>query len=253
MLIAFTRFRGDLAFNLGAATSQLIIPLLGALVFSIGSRFRNPRAWTKVVLWVSVALLLAKVGACLAEDGRDHYDRGTYLYEHRKFKRAAAEFTKCLRYDLRGKPSKADVLGLRACAHAQMGNFEAAITDLREALKLDPQHAEASELLAALLAEKLDERSRRIESISTFIEPDVLRKTNNLTPQDVPALTTALTGGVTFIRVKAVKALGELGPSAAMALPTLRKTEQYDPDPHVRTEAKAAILKISESNSVTGY
>lgn len=139
MLIAFTRSRGDLAFNLGAASSQFVIPFLGILVFSIGSRFRNPRAWTLVVLWVSVALLLAKVGAQIAEDGRGYYRQGVYFYEQRKYEGAVAEFTKCLRYDLKGKPSRAEVLELRAYALAQVGKYEAAIIDLREVLKLDPQ------------------------------------------------------------------------------------------------------------------
>lgn len=248
-LIAFTTSLGGLSFRLGAAASQLIIPVLIALGFSIGHRFRNPRAWTQIFLWVSVTLLLAKLGAQLGVDGREHFSRGNYLYEHHRFERAAAEFTKCLSYELTGNPSKAEVLAGRACAYGRMGKSDAAIADLQAVLQLDPQNAKASELLDALRAFDL---SSRTEGVSRFLLPDAMMKTNPLTQQDVPALVAALTGKVDSVRLAVVKALGELGPAATNAVPTLRNTEQTDPDPKIRVAAKSALTKIDDATAESG-
>jgi hypothetical protein len=47
---------------LGSATFCLLFPIVVALLFSIGKRFRNARSRTKVVLWTTVLMLVAGVG-----------------------------------------------------------------------------------------------------------------------------------------------------------------------------------------------
>jgi hypothetical protein len=53
------RVSGEASAAIGGAVFQLILPVLVALLFSIGRRFRNERSRTKAVLWSSVVLLLA--------------------------------------------------------------------------------------------------------------------------------------------------------------------------------------------------
>ena len=56
------RQSGNVSEALGAATSQLVIPVVVTLLFSISPRFRNPRSRTKIVLWTSLIVFLATVG-----------------------------------------------------------------------------------------------------------------------------------------------------------------------------------------------
>ena len=53
---------GNIAAALGAASAQLVFPVVIALLFSIGKRFRNARSRTKVMLWTSVIVLIAAIG-----------------------------------------------------------------------------------------------------------------------------------------------------------------------------------------------
>ena len=57
------RASGNISAAIGGGVVQLIIPVLVALLFSIGKRFRNERARTKVVLWSSVLLTLSAFGS----------------------------------------------------------------------------------------------------------------------------------------------------------------------------------------------
>jgi Ca-activated chloride channel family protein len=49
-------------FALGVAMSQLVMPALVALLFSIGRSFRNLRSLTRIVFWTSFVLLLVNLG-----------------------------------------------------------------------------------------------------------------------------------------------------------------------------------------------
>jgi hypothetical protein len=65
MWLAFAkdmRATKDVSGSLGAATAQLVIPVIVATLFSIGKRFRDSRSRTKVVLWTSLVLLVAALG-----------------------------------------------------------------------------------------------------------------------------------------------------------------------------------------------
>jgi hypothetical protein len=57
------RNSGNVSAAIGGAMSQLIFPVLVALLFSISKRFRNPRSRTKVVLWTSVLVFLTTLGS----------------------------------------------------------------------------------------------------------------------------------------------------------------------------------------------
>lgn len=56
------RAGGNVSEALGAATSQLVLPVIVTVLFSISQRFRNARSRTKIVLWTSVLILLAALG-----------------------------------------------------------------------------------------------------------------------------------------------------------------------------------------------
>jgi len=238
--IAFARARGNLSYNLGAASSQWIIPLLVAGLFAIGRRFRQPRSLTRIFLWTSVVLLLAKGGSFLTKNGRDYYLDGVDLYNRRDYAAAAAQFSKSLEGRLTLSPSHKDVLLARASAWAQIGEDAAAIADCKAVLGIDPRDEKAMDLLAGLMKAR-GQTSARVAPASAW--PDVLKKTSPLTARDVPALVQALTNDAVRIRLEAMDALGDLGPAAWTSLPALRKAEQ-DENPYVRNSAKAAITKI---------
>jgi hypothetical protein len=48
-----------ISYALGSATFCVILPIVVALLFSVGKRFRNTRSRTKVVLWTTVIMLCA--------------------------------------------------------------------------------------------------------------------------------------------------------------------------------------------------
>jgi len=245
-LIAFARSDGSHAFRLGAAFSQLLIPFLIALVLSAVRRFRSARAWIKVFLWVSVGLLVAKVGSQGVDDGRRHYRQGVALYNSREYEKAAAEITKALRSRSWGTPSKVDVLMARGLAWAQVGNDAAAIADIRAVLEADPHNAAATDLLAGLI-EAVGNTNLRAAPAGAW--PEVLKKTAPLTRRDVPALISALTSAVPRIRWEAVTALGNLGPAARQALPALRRVEAQDPEAFIRASARAAMADTGNSDA----
>jgi hypothetical protein len=56
-----TRRSDHVSFLIGSAAGPLIFPLLIALLFSIGRRFRNQRSRTRVVFWTSVVILLSSL------------------------------------------------------------------------------------------------------------------------------------------------------------------------------------------------
>jgi hypothetical protein len=56
------RVSGNVSAALGAASAQLVFPVLLALLFSFSKKFRNARSRTKVVLWTSIIVLVAAIG-----------------------------------------------------------------------------------------------------------------------------------------------------------------------------------------------
>ena len=68
------------------------------------------------------------------------------------------------------------------------------------------------------------------------------------TPDDVPALTKALTHEDARIRGEAAEDLGLIGPAAAAALPALLKLSEKDADTVIRVEAAKAIAGIDPHN-----
>lgn len=62
---AAMRRTSNMAYSTGAATANILMPILIALLFSISPRFRNTRSRTKVILWTSVVIFIstaAKLG-----------------------------------------------------------------------------------------------------------------------------------------------------------------------------------------------
>lgn len=53
---------GNISTAVGGAVAQLVFPVVVAYLFSISKNFRNARSRTKVVLWTSVAILVAAIG-----------------------------------------------------------------------------------------------------------------------------------------------------------------------------------------------
>jgi len=53
---------GNIPTGLGAAIAQFVIAAVVALLFSISTRYRNPRSRTKVVLWTSIVLSVVAIG-----------------------------------------------------------------------------------------------------------------------------------------------------------------------------------------------
>ena len=56
----------NVAESSGAAVFSLVFPMIVALLFSMGKRFRNPASWTKIVFWTSLLVLLSTFGAWTA-------------------------------------------------------------------------------------------------------------------------------------------------------------------------------------------
>ena len=58
---------GDSTVALGSAVAELIVPVVVALLFSIGKRFRNQVVGIKVVFWTSVLLLFTNIASLAAK------------------------------------------------------------------------------------------------------------------------------------------------------------------------------------------
>jgi len=66
MWLAFAKdMRGtnNISGALGAATAQLVVPVIVTLLFSISRQFRNARSRTKIVLWTSLLIFVAALGS----------------------------------------------------------------------------------------------------------------------------------------------------------------------------------------------
>jgi len=83
------------------------------------------------------------------DDSASRYNLGNFYLERQDFARAVEEFTASSRL----QPLSLAPLANRALAHAATGNNVQAETSLRQALELDPHHAEVNLNLGMLLAE----------------------------------------------------------------------------------------------------
>src|SRR5262249_4340560 len=77
-----------------------------------------------------------------------YYDRGLAYFVQRNYDRAVSDFSEAIRLD----PRKADAYGPRGAAHAQKKEYARAISDCTEAVFLDPADSLHMALLASLLA-----------------------------------------------------------------------------------------------------
>jgi hypothetical protein len=97
------------------------------------------------------------------------------------------------------------------------------------------------------------------EMIDTAQSPDyevrvsAISALGNLGPEAepaVPTLVAALSDSVSEVRAMAAYALGDIGPVAATAVPELVKTLQADGAGHVRTAAAAALGQLDDTSAV---
>ena len=92
-------------------------------------------------------------------------------------------------------------------------------------------------LLKDLRSKKPEKRANAAIQLGTM-HPD-------LAPQVVPALVAAIADPDLDVRLRVVRALGDVGPFAASALPALQRAGT-DSDPRIREAAKKAIARIQQ-------
>jgi len=101
----------------------------------------------------------------------------------------------------------------------------------------------ASKIAAADLRKNLTSDDEFLKIASMWALLQIQGKDEQLVKEAVPAFTKLLKDDQEMRRIEAATALGELGPSAAKALPTLKELAESD-TPAVRKSAKDAIAKI---------
>ncbi|MDR1837380.1 MAG: tetratricopeptide repeat protein [Treponema sp.] len=95
---------------------------------------------------VSGLLNLGNVQALrISEDSIDHLNRGKYLYAAGRFDEAIAELTQAIRLD----PNLAEAYYNRGNAYHLKGDYDRAIADYEAALRIDPNHIARGSLLRA--------------------------------------------------------------------------------------------------------
>ena len=125
--------------------------------------------------------------------------------------------------------------------------------------KMAPESAPALPRLQALRASDPDAQVRRnaalaVERILAAVPAGPAVPSGPTAPMtaEVRALVEKLADADAFVRMKAAKQLGAMGPAAAAAAPAIEKLAATDPDPDVRAVASAALQQIRPAGAGGG-
>jgi tetratricopeptide (TPR) repeat protein len=100
-------------------------------------------SWSITVMAMALTLLLPTAVACTTPTQQDQADvynnRGIAHYKRREYEEAIADCTEAIRLD----PNHTKAYGNRGDVYRELGQHEKAIADLDKAIELDPECAEA--------------------------------------------------------------------------------------------------------------
>lgn len=137
---------GTIAFIIRSATLALLTPILQRrrieLILRRRAMVTRPFVFLITVAALAAALLLFWAGP-VAADGAGDFRKGAIAYSEGDSEQAIVHFTQAIQFGDLASNNLAITYNNRGNAYLNIGNFDGAIADYGEALRLDPGYAAA--------------------------------------------------------------------------------------------------------------